>query len=76
MIERMPQMKVKDLTIADLPELEVQLQHALDRAKGASLPAHAVRNCPSDLQNSDQAWRQVQSLQYIIGCLENDKPIY
>jgi hypothetical protein len=29
-------MRVKDLTIADLPELEVQLQHALDRAKGAT----------------------------------------
>lgn len=69
-------MKVKDLTMDDLPELEVQLQHALDRAKGAALPAHAVRNCPSDLQSSDHAWRLVQSLQYIIGCLENDKPIY
>ena len=44
-------MRVKDLTIADLPELEVQLQHALDRARATSLPAHAVRNCPSDLQN-------------------------
>ena len=72
----MPPMRVKDLTIADLPELEVQLQHALDRARATSLPAHAVRNCPSDLQNSDQAWRQVQSLQHIIKCLENDKPIY
>lgn len=69
-------MRVKDLTMADLPELEVQLQHALDRAKGKSLPAHAVRNCPSDLQSSDQAWRLVQSLQYQIGCIENGRPIY
>jgi len=69
-------MKVKDLTMDDLPELEVQLQHALDRAKGAALPAHAVRNCPSDLQSSDMAWRMVKNLQYIIGCLKNDKPIY
>lgn len=69
-------MRVKELTMADLPELEAQLQHALDRAKGFTLPAHAVRNCPSDLQNSDQAWRLVQNLQYQIRCLENGQPIY
>ena len=74
--EGMPQMRVKDLTTDDLPELQTQLQHALDRARGTSLPAHAVRNCPSDLQSSDQAWREVKSLQYIIGCLENGRPIY
>lgn len=69
-------MKVKDLTTEDLPDLEAQLQHALDKARGTSLPAHAVRNCPSDLQASDQAWRMVQNLQYIIGCIKNDRPIY
>jgi hypothetical protein len=72
----MPQMKVKDLTTADLPDLEAQLQHALDQARGMSLPAHAVRNCPSDLQGRDQAWRRVQNLQYIIDCIKNDRPIY
>ena len=69
-------MRVKDLTMDDLPDLQAQLQHALDAARGTSLPAHAVRNCHSDLQNSDQAWRKVKSLQYIIGCLENGRPIY
>jgi hypothetical protein len=69
-------MKVKDLTITDLPDLEAQLQHALDKAHQMSLPAHAVRNCPSDLQGRDQAWRKVQNLQYIIDCIKNDRPIY
>lgn len=69
-------MKVKDLTIADLPELEAQLQHALDQALAMSLLAHAVRNCPSDLQGRDQAWRKVQNLQYQINCLKNGRPIY
>ena len=69
-------MSIKDLTTADLPELEAQLQHALDKARGMSLPAHAVRNCPSDLQSQDHAWRMVQNLQYLIGCIENGRPIY
>jgi hypothetical protein len=73
---RMPQMKVKDLTTTDLPDLEAQLQHALDQARGMSLPVHAVRNCQSDLQGRDQAWRKVQNLQYIIDCIKNDRPIY
>ena len=72
----MPQMRVKDLTTTDLPDLEAQLQHALDQAHQMSLPAHAVRNCPSDLQGRDQAWRKVQNLQYIIDCIKNDRPIY
>ena len=69
-------MSIKDLTTADLPDMEAQLQHALDQARGMSLPAHAVRNCPSDLQSQDQAWRKVQTLQYQIECIKNDRPIY
>jgi hypothetical protein len=69
-------MRVKDLTTTDLPDLEAQLQHALDQARGMSLPAHAVRNCPSDLQSRDQAWRKVQNLQYQIDCIQNGRPIY
>jgi hypothetical protein len=69
-------MRVKDLTTTDLPDLEAQLQHAQDQALAMSLPAHAVRNCPSDLQGRDQAWRKVQNLQYIINCIKNDRPIY
>ena len=69
-------MSIKDLTTADLPELEAQLQHALDNARGMALPAHAVRNCPSDLQKQDQAWRKVQNLQYQIECIKNGRTIY
>lgn len=69
-------MRVKDITMTDLPDLEAQYQHALDHALTISAPAHAVRNCQSDLQERDQAWRTVQNLQYQIGCIKNDRPIY
>jgi hypothetical protein len=72
----MPKMSLKDLTTADLPDLEAQLQHALDSARNMELLPHTVRNCPSDLQGRDQAWRKVQNLQYIINCIKNDRPIY
>jgi hypothetical protein len=74
--KRMPKMSLKDLTTADLPDLEAQLQHALDSARNMELLPHTVRNCPSDLQGRDQAWRKVQNLQYIINCIKNDRPIY
>jgi len=63
---------MNDKHITELDELEAQLQHALDKARSTSLPAHAVRNCPSDLQASDEAWRKVKSLQYRIKCLKDD----
>ena len=69
-------MSLKDLTTTDLPDLEAQLQHALDRARNLELLPHTVRNCPSDLQSRDQAWRKVQNLQYQIGCIKNGRPIY
>ena len=69
-------MRVKDMTTDDLPFLEAQLQHALDKALALEPPAHKVRNCPSDLQARDQAWRKVQNLQYQIGCIKNGRPIY
>ncbi len=69
-------MSLKDLTTADLPDLEAQLQHALDTARGMELLPHAVRNCPSDLQGRDQAWRKVKNLQYQIECIKNGRPIY
>jgi hypothetical protein len=31
-----------------------------------------VRNCPSDLQNHDQAWRKRQGLEYQIAELEKE----
>jgi hypothetical protein len=72
----MPQMRLKDMTIADLPDMEAQLQHALDSARNLELLPHTVRNCPSDLQSRDQAWRKVQNLQYQIECIKNGRTIY
>jgi transcriptional/translational regulatory protein YebC/TACO1 len=72
----MPQMRVKDMTTDDLPDLEAQLQHALDKALASELPAHKVRNCPSDSENRTQAWRKVQNLQYQIECIKNGRTIY
>jgi len=74
--EGMPQMRVKDMTTDDLPDLEAQLQHALDKALASELPAHKVRNCPSDSENRTQAWRKVQNLQYQIECIKNGRTIY
>jgi hypothetical protein len=54
-----------------------QLQAELHKAKALcdrySRPAHAVRNCPSDLQDSDMAWRKRQSLEYQIQQLKNNE---
>ena len=69
-------MKVKDMTIADLPEIVVQYDHALERARRLTAPSHSVRNCQADLDASDAAWREVQKLQYWMMCLKNGKEIY
>ena len=69
-------MKVKDLTLADMPEIVVQYDHALERARRLTAPSHAVRNCISDLERRDAAWREVQKLQYWMMCLKNGKEIY
>jgi len=69
-------MKVKDMTLADLPELQVQYDHALERARRLTAPAHSVRNCQADLDASTAAWREVQKLQYWMMCLKNGKEIY
>jgi len=69
-------MKVKDLTLADLPEIVVQYDHALERARRLTNSSHAVRNCQADLDASTAAWREVQKLQYWMICLKNGKEIY
>jgi len=54
-----------------------QLQNLLDAAikdcERYARPTHAVRNCPSDLQNEDQAWRRRQSLEYQIQQLKKNE---
>jgi hypothetical protein len=51
-----------------------QLQNSLDAAikdcERYARPAHMVRNCPSDLQASDMAWRKRQGLEYQINELK------
>ena len=66
-------MKLKSLT---MDELQVQYDHALDRARSLEPAPHMARNCISDLERRDAAWREVQKLQYWIGCLQNGKEIH
>jgi hypothetical protein len=49
-----------------LSDLQTKLDAAIKECERYARPAHAVRNCPSDLQDSDMAWRKRQSLEYQI----------
>lgn len=49
-----------------LEQLQAELHEAKALCERYARPAHAVRNCPSDLQGSDQAWRKRQSIEYQI----------
>jgi len=56
-----------------LEQLQAELHEAKALCERYARPAHAVRNCPSDLQDSDQAWRRRQNLEYQIRQLENNE---
>jgi hypothetical protein len=56
-----------------LEQLQAELHEAKALCDRYSRPAHAVRNCPSDLQDSDMAWRKRQSLEYQIQQLKNNE---
>jgi hypothetical protein len=56
-----------------LERLRLELAQAIAQCERLSRPAHAVRNCPSDLQAEDQAWRHRQNLEFQIRSLQNDK---
>jgi hypothetical protein len=56
-----------------LSDLQTKLDAAIKECNRYARPAHAVRNCPSDLQDSDQAWRKRQSLEYQIQQLKNNE---
>ena len=60
-----------------LEQLQAELHEAKALCDRYSRPAHQVRNCPSDLQNYDMAWRRRQALEYQIAELEKDlqKPL-
>ena len=66
-------MKLKSLT---MDELQVQYDHALDRARALEPAPHIVRNCISDLERRDAAWREVHNLQYQLECRCHGKEIY
>ena len=52
-----------------LEELYAELAQAIKDCERYSRPAHQVRNCPSDLQNEDMAWRRRKSIEYQINQL-------
>ena len=56
-----------------LERLRLELAQAVRQCERLSRPAHAVRNCPSDLQAEDAAWRRRQNLEFQIRSLQNDK---
>ena len=47
-------------------QLQAELEQAIKDCNRYARPAHQVRNCPSDLQDYDQAWRRRQNLEYQI----------
>lgn len=59
-----------------LEQLKEELIVAKERCEHYDIPAHKVRNCPSDLQNHDQAWRNRQSIEYQIRQLEKNEKTY
>ena len=58
-----------------IDQLREELVVAIAQCERYARPAHAVRNCPSDLQASDQAWRHRQSLEYQIAELKKELQI-
>ena len=53
-----------------LERLRLDLAQAVAQCDKLQLPAHMVRNCPSDLQALDAAWRRRQNLEFQINQLE------
>ena len=50
----------------DIDQLHAELAQAIKDCERYARPAHMVRNCPSDLQDRDQAWRKRQNLEFQI----------
>jgi hypothetical protein len=55
-----------------LAQMQAELREAEALCDRYARPAHQVRNCPSDLQDYDMAWRRRQALEYQIAELEKD----
>jgi hypothetical protein len=60
-----------------LEQLQAELREAEALCDRYARPAHQVRNCPSDLQDYDQAHRRRRSIEWQIAELKKDlqKPI-
>jgi hypothetical protein len=58
-----------------LEQLQAELREAEALCDRYARPAHQVRNCPSDLQDRDQAWRRRQSIEWQIAELKKDLQI-
>jgi hypothetical protein len=58
-----------------LERLRLDLAQAVAQCKRLQLPAHMVRNCPSDLQALDAAWRRRQNLEFQINQLEKSNAL-
>jgi hypothetical protein len=56
-----------------LERLRLELAQAIAQCERVARPAHMVRNCPSDTQAIDQAWRHRQNLEFQINQLEKSK---
>ena len=54
-----------------LDQLKVELVIAVKRCNDLRQPAHMVRNCQSDLDAIDDAWRRRQNLEFQIRQMEN-----
>lgn len=54
-----------------LDQLREALAQAVKDCERYTLKPGQVRNCPSDLQNLDAAWRNRQNLQFQINQMEN-----
>jgi hypothetical protein len=55
-----------------LERLRLELAQAIAHCERVSRPAHMVRNCPSDTQANDMAWRHRQNLEFQINQLEKN----
>ena len=55
-----------------IERLRLELAQAITQCERVTRPAHIVRNCPSDTQAIDQAWRHRQNLEFQINELERN----
>ena len=56
----------KKTSMKTLDQLQAELAQAIKDCERYAIPAHQVRNCLSDLQNHDRAWRKRQNLEFQI----------